>query len=282
MLTIGAFHPAFILRKNARLNGVMKADFAKALRLSRGWRPQWTDEDLYWEPLNCDDTVHVINSMGGTVAYDVETDGRHPLECDHRCTALYDGSKGITIPRLYRSGDRREMVFEEVIDRATGATKIRIENRAVWKRVFGDDQEKRIRAALDRMWKRASPLAQNGQYDRTVLKARFNHDVPMGDDTILLHHVLRPYLPHGLGFLSSLYTDIPYYKATDSGDSWAAETDAELYLYNCRDVKTTWQIWNLMKQELAEARPEDARVYEHDLWQERTCQDWTERGIRVD
>lgn len=282
MLTIGAFHPAFILRKNARLNGVMKADFAKALRLSRGWRPQWTDEDLYWEPLNCDDTVHVINSMGGTVAYDVETDGRHPLECDHRCTALYDGSKGITIPRLYRSGDRREMVFEEVIDRATGATKIRIENRAVWKRVFGDDQEKRIRAALDRMWKRAGPLAQNGQYDRTVLKARFNHDVPMGDDTILLHHVLRPYLPHGLGFLSSLYTDIPYYKATDSGDSWAAETDAELYLYNCRDVKTTWQIWNLMKQELAEARPEDARVYEHDLWQERTCQDWTERGIRVD
>lgn len=282
MLTVGTYHPAFILRQNTRLNGVMKADVQKMVRLANGWRPSWTDTDLMYEALPTDDLVRVIDSMGGEVTYDVETDGRHPLECDLRCLGLYDGTKGVIVPFLYRSGERREVVYEEVVDRSTGATKTRIENRALWKRCFGDDQEKRIRAALDRLWTRARPIAQNGQYDRTVLKARWKHEVPLGDDTILLHHVLRPYLPHGLGFLASLYTDIPYYKATDSGDSWAAETDAELYLYCLRDVKATWQVWQTMRGELAAARPEDARVYEQDTWQELQCQRWKERGIKLD
>jgi DNA polymerase I-like protein with 3'-5' exonuclease and polymerase domains len=282
MLTVGTFHPAFILRQNTRLNGVMKADFVKATKLANGWRPQWTDDDLWYDAMPADDVVRVIDSMGGDVTYDVETDGRHPLECDLRCLGLYDGTKGIIIPTLYRSGERHEVEVAHVVDRSTGLTKVKVENRAVWKRRFGDAQEKRIKAALTRLWKRSRPIAQNGQYDRSVLKARWGHDVPMGQDTILLHHVIRPYLPHGLGFLASLYTDIPYYKATDSGDSWAAETDSELYLYCLRDVKSTWQVWKTMEQELKEARLEDAVVYEQDCWQELRCQEWRERGIKVD
>ncbi len=282
MLTLGTYHPGFIQRNNARLSGVMKSDFVKAHNLSKGWLPKWSDEDLFWEPMAADDVVRVIDSMRGRVAYDVETDGRHPLECDLRCLALYDGTKGLTVPLLYRSGDRHEVTFREVVDRSTGEMETRIENRAVWKRRFGNDQEKRIKDALTRLWKRSAPLAQNGQYDRTVLTARWNHDVPMGKDTILLHHILRPYLPHGLGFMASLYTEIPYYKATAGGDSWAAETDAELYLYCARDVKTTWLINSIMEQELLEARPEDAVIYEHDLWQEQQCQQWSQRGMRID
>lgn len=282
MLTVGTYHPAFILRNNARLNGVLKADLAKAVRLAQGWRPKWSDEDLFYGRMSADNLIRVIDSMGGEVTFDVETDGRHPLQCALRCLGLYDGCKGVIVPLLYRTGERQEVVVEEVVSRSTGETRTKVENRAVWKRCYGDAEEKRIKDALTRLWKRSRPIAQNGQYDRAVLRARWNHDVPVGDDTILLHHVLRPYLPHGLGFLASLYTDIPYYKATDSGDSWAAETDAELYLYCLRDVKATWQVWQTMKLEMRQARPQDAVVYEQDLWQELQCQRWRERGIKVD
>jgi len=282
MLTLATYHPAHILRQNTRLNGVFKADLNKAVRLSKGWKPAWTDTDLMYEPLPVDDIVRVIDSMGGRVTYDVETDGRHPLQCDLRCLGLYDGTKGIIVPYLYRTGERRDVMVETVVSRATGETKIDVQNRAVWKRSFGDAQEKRIHDALGRLWKRATPEAQNGQYDRMVLKAAKKVIIPRGHDTILRHHVLRPYLPHGLGFISSLYTEIPYYKATDSGDSWAAETDLELYLYCLRDVKTTWLAARTMDEELAAARPEDRTVYEQDLWQEEQCQKWTERGLKVD
>jgi DNA polymerase I-like protein with 3'-5' exonuclease and polymerase domains len=282
MLTVATYHPAHILRQNTRLNGVLKADLSKAVRLSKGWKPAWTDTDLMYDPLPVDDIVRVIDSMGGRVTYDVETDGRHPLQADLRCLGLYDGTKGIVVPYLYRTGERHDVMVESVVSRATGETKIDVQNRAVWKRSFGDAQEKRIHDALGRLWKRSTPETQNGQYDRMVMKASRKVVIPRGHDTILRHHVLRPYLPHGLGFISSLYTDIPYYKATDSGDSWAAETDLELYLYCLRDVKTTWLSAVTMDQELAAARPEDRVVYEQDLWQEEQCQHWRERGIKVD
>ena len=61
MLTVATYHPAHILRQNTRLNGVLKADLSKAVRLSKGWKPAWTDTDLMYDPLPVDDIVRVID-----------------------------------------------------------------------------------------------------------------------------------------------------------------------------------------------------------------------------
>jgi len=80
---------------------------------------------------------------------------------------------------------------------------------------------------------------QNGQYDRQVMRQALGLDIAAGAtgftlDTIVAHHVIASYLPHKLGFLAPLYTDAPYYKANEDGESWSAGTDLELWRYCLR------------------------------------------------
>lgn len=80
---------------------------------------------------------------------------------------------------------------------------------------------------------------QNGQYDRLVMRAVLGLDIAAGDtgftfDTIVAHHVIAPYLPHKLGFLAALYTEAPYYKASEDGEAWSASTDDALWRYCLR------------------------------------------------
>jgi len=93
---------------------------------------------------------------------------------------------------------------------------------------------------------------QNIKYDWSVLET-FGMDITnIVGDTMLMGHTIYPELPVGLDFLSSMYTDIPYYK--DEGkkfDPKLHSVDRLLY-YNARDALVTWQIWKL-QQEDAEA-----------------------------
>ncbi len=45
-------------------------------------------------------------------------------------------------------------------------------------------------------------------------------------DTLLAHHTLYPLLPHGLDFLTSQYTDHPYYK--DEGKTWKEQPQQDI------------------------------------------------------
>ena len=76
-------------------------------------------------------------------------------------------------------------------------------------------EEQEVRNALDSLARDRAVrfVAQNGVFDATWLwfKDRIKmHGVWF--DTLLAHHALYPALPHNLGFLTSMYTDHPYYK----------------------------------------------------------------------
>lgn len=71
-------------------------------------------------------------------------------------------------------------------------------------------------------------------------------------DTMLAHHLLYPQMPHGLGFLTTQYTDHPYYK--DDGTTWRIKDDIDQFWgYNCDDAALTRMIAVKVIAELHEA-----------------------------
>jgi uracil-DNA glycosylase family 4 len=107
--------------------------------------------------------------------------------------------------------------------------------------LYTADQERELRLLIATLL--ANPrkrfVAQNGNFDaywlwyRDRIRVHHNHF-----DTMLAHHVLYPGLPHDLGFLTSQYTDHPYYK--DEGIDWRQENDISTFWeYNVKDVCIT-------------------------------------------
>ena len=85
-------------------------------------------------------------------------------------------------------------------------------------------------------------ILQNGQYDSYWLA---QEGAPVRNwiwDTLYMHHALMPTEPHDLAFLTSIYTEEPYYKDSSKEDLW---------LYNCKDAAVTWEIgevlWGLLQ-----------------------------------
>ena len=60
---------------------------------------------------------------------------------------------------------------------------------------------------------------------------------------MIKHHVIisEKGVPHDLGFIASIYTDMPFYKDDIKGEDNFALLDPELMrTYNCRDVYVTY------------------------------------------
>jgi DNA polymerase-1 len=97
---------------------------------------------------------------------------------------------------------------------------------------------------------RLPKVNQNIKYDQTIME-RFCFKVNgIVGDTMLAAHTLAPEYPKGLDFLTSVYTDMPYYK--DEGHEYdsSIHNKSRLYLYNAKDALVTHQIFSKQKQEL--------------------------------
>lgn len=79
------------------------------------------------------------------------------------------------------------------------------------------------------------------------------------EDTLVMHHVLWPELPHKLEFLCMQYTREPYYK--DEGKRWKPKDGIrKLMHYNSLDAAVTYEVWLAMRKELAERSNLDPKV----------------------
>ena len=104
------------------------------------------------------------------------------------------------------------------------------------------------------------------------------------EDTMVAHHICFPDFEKSLQFLTSMYTDLPYYK--DEGNSWKTGIyDRPQFLrYNGKDCIATYQVWEAIKHHV-EKESTTARMYE----QYRSTLDlylplisMMARGIKVD
>ena len=97
---------------------------------------------------------------------------------------------------------------------------------------------------------------QNIKFDWTILE-RFGFRLSnIAGDTSLGFHLLYPELPKNLGFQTSIYTDLPYFKDESSKKDTAwnpkSYTRDSLYLYNAKDALATWQIHRAQQDEMEE------------------------------
>src|SRR6185436_13877700 len=72
-------------------------------------------------------------------------------------------------------------------------------------------------------------------------------------DTMYKHQLLYPEFPHGLDFLTSIYTNEPYYK--EEGRKWRRGVDPEkqFFTYNGKDCCVTYEADQGMEAEIEEA-----------------------------
>ena len=99
-------------------------------------------------------------------------------------------------------------------------------------------------------------IGQNFIFDMWFLAFKHNCFVqgPI-EDTMVAHHIVYPDLPKGLGVLTTLHTDEPYYK--EEGGYWKGGIgDRTSFLnYNCKDVITTYKVWNKINRWVAPDSP---------------------------
>ena len=118
---------------------------------------------------------------------------------------------------------------------------------------YTTSEELTLRIAIQKLFDAENgtrSVAQNANFDNYWLwyKDRI-HVKQTWFDTMLAHHVLYPSLPHSLGFLTSQYTDNPYYK--DEGKVWKEDGDIDdFWRYNIKDCCYTLQAQRKMSNEL--------------------------------
>ena len=88
----------------------------------------------------------------------------------------------------------------------------------------------------------AKKIAQYGTYDCRFLNHFFGWDINnYAFDTYIATAEILPQFPRGLDFLTSIYTDLPYYK--EERKRWKKTMDLNLlWQYNAKDVVATWII----------------------------------------
>lgn len=108
---------------------------------------------------------------------------------------------------------------------------------------------------------RVKLVAQNGNFDSYWLWYKDRIKVkPLWFDTMLAHHTLYPTLPHSLAFLTSQYTNHPYYK--DDGKLWKEKQVIHksgidsFWRYNVKDVCITLACQKMIERELVAQRME--------------------------
>ena len=128
--------------------------------------------------------------------------------------------------------------------------------------------------------KEIKKIAQNAQFELTQLSKYTNGKMTVWMDTLRAHALVHPEFPHSLAFLTSIYTDMPYYK--DEGKISGEKQDYDmLQTYNCKDVVATFEI--AMKLEEALKKRDMHKFYHffdnplaHALWKMQTF------GVKID
>jgi len=91
-------------------------------------------------------------------------------------------------------------------------------------------------------------VAQNGIFDCTFLYETLGILVASGDglamyDTMIAHKMLYPDFKAGLGFLTSMYTEEPYYKDEGGEGIFSGTQNTQFWVYAAKDAAVTMQIW---------------------------------------
>ena len=211
--TLVTYNPAYPQRE-PRLEVVFRMDLGKLKRVMNGThrQPRFIEHinPSYLQAMEYVAHCRGVGSRGTPISVDIETFGPRT---ETVCIGLaHSNDEGLCV----NFRNREENTYSLIEER---------ELRLAIQHLLGDS---RVRL-----------IAQNSHFDATWMwyKDRIRWS-PVWIDTMLAHHVLYPLLPHKLAFLTSQYTDHPYYK--DDAKDWRDFGSIDdLWHYNVKDVCIT-------------------------------------------
>lgn len=125
--------------------------------------------------------------------------------------------------------------------------------------------------------KEIKKIAQNAQYDMTILRDKYNiHVQNLWLDTMIAFHSIYPELPKSLATLTSLYTDVNFYKY----QRMTKDMD-EFSRYNAMDAAVTYECAMKIYEEMKEFKVVDF-YYEHMHSLIMPLMDMSRKGVLVD
>jgi uracil-DNA glycosylase len=147
---------------------------------------------------------------------------------------------------------------------------------------FDPTDESTIRLAIAECFadRRMFFVAQNGNFDCYWLRYKDRLLARVDYDTLLAHHTLYPSLPHSLAFLTTQYTEHPYYK--DDATEWRVVGDINQYWrYNVTDCCITRAVFDKTLEELRKQNLEKF-FYSHVMRLQPHLVEMTTNGILID
>mgnify|MGYP003133643789 FL=1 len=222
---LATLHPSFVLRAPSWRH-VLQSDVAKAFRWFNG-SLRWTHPESVMNP-SPDELREWLSQPSPFWAYDVETDGIEPLECNLRTIA-------IAIPDL----DEQNRAATNIVNQNARAIGIGLLSTDGVTRLYPREQEQEIISILKeaftdgRVW-----VGHNaGYYDRMVIESQFGVTPKPLVDTLFHARFRAPDLPKGLKTIGSILTDVERWETTEKGTkiSTGSQDDYELLKYNIVD-----------------------------------------------
>lgn len=250
VLPILGFYP--YLNQDYKLRFVTRVDCSKILKhLNNDPTPDLTYTT--WIAKNASSLREFLNrsykkciETGGFLVFDIETTGGVPT-CISFC---FDGKESVCVPFLDPSIDidNRVVMFDLVA------------------KVLADPNLRKVNQNIKYDWKR---LENWGFFVANVC-----------GDTMLASSCLYCEFPKGLGFLTSIYTDLPYFKDEGRDFDPSRHKKEQFYLYNAKDSLATHQIYTQQIDEIVDRKVEE--VYSNLIKLIPIYRRMEDRGLRVD
>lgn len=257
------FHPEQ-LAYQPKYKPVLASDLAKAFRYFKD-KLNWIQPEVHWNP-KPRDLQRILNRwkrLRKIVWYDVETDALEALNADLRCVGL--GTESDVVMIHFLSRDRETKFYEDSIGPWAGTLQDERDTRVILTELFADPT--------------VTKGGHNaGYYDRLVIEQHFGVTPAPLIDTIILHKLAESEYPHGLGYIGSVWTDVPAWKSEHTATE--ARTDYELGSYCATDVAVTARVAKGLKAK-AKARKQ-RHLYATDAINQDICVGMHRMGIRID
>jgi uracil-DNA glycosylase family 4 len=227
-LCVGTYNPAHLLYQESGSEiakywqkYIIAFDIQKLAKISLDWNPPHRNLII---AKSSADVYRFAERLGKIVSCDIETMFSVP-----GCIAFASNiHEAMSIPLFPRIGDIQitTIPLKDIVE--------------IWRLIQKIFDEKEIEG-------------QNFKFDQERLEKELLFKIPhFRSDTMLKAHVLNPELPKSQAFLTSIYTDEPYYK--DEGRDFNPKRDniSQWLLYNAKDAAVNREISDRQDEELRE------------------------------
>ena len=232
-------HPSFVLRARRWIRA-FKADLGRAARWFRTGQLQWTAPNVKYKP-SAEWLVSYFKRLlaEGTMPGDSRPSATWDVET---CSPIYER------PELAKESMLAQLRCVGVYNERIGGFVVPIRSKEDYKAFYVSDEHDRIVAILKHFLTHPGIRKDgwnSGYYDRIVIQRQWGITPAPMLDWILVHRCVEPELPHKLGYVGSVWTDVPSWKAARTATE--AESEEELWIYNGIDCAVNARITGGLK-----------------------------------